>query len=79
MTEIKGAQKIIKIGVNKEFLREKISISAIAGFHQLGRFIALLENSPIFYDISKLEIRSDSKGYLKHSITIILDVIARKS
>jgi len=79
MTEIKGAQKIIKISATKEFSREKISISAIGGFHQLGRFIALLENSPAFYDIKKLEIRSDTQGHMQHSLTIILDVIIRKS
>jgi len=79
MTEIKGSQKTIKISAAKEFSREKISISAVGGFHQLGRFIALLENSPVFYDIKKLEIRSDSQGRMQHSLTIILDVIIRKS
>ncbi|HQP91785.1 MAG TPA: type 4a pilus biogenesis protein PilO, partial [Candidatus Omnitrophota bacterium] len=79
MAEIKSSQKPIKISATKEFYREKISISAIAGFHQLGRFMALLENSSIFYDIKKLEIRSDTQGYMKHSITIILDVMVRKS
>ncbi len=79
MAEIKTVDKPVKIGAGNELTRHKISISAIAGFHQLGRFVALLENSGYFHEIRKLEIRSDSQGYMKHSITIFLDVMVRKS
>ncbi|HAJ57811.1 MAG TPA: hypothetical protein DCL35_08660 [Candidatus Omnitrophica bacterium] len=79
MTEVRRLQKPVKVSNDEEFIREKISITAMAGFHQLGRFLALIENSPIFFDVRKLEIRTDSKEYTKHSITIFLDVVLRKS
>jgi hypothetical protein len=79
MSEARHAQKTVKVSNEEELVREKISVTAIAGFTQLGRFLALIENSPVFFDVRKLEIRAGSQENMKHSVTIFLDVILRKS
>lgn len=79
MGEVRGSQKPVIVSPDMELIREKISITAMGGFHQLGRFIALLENSPIFFDVKKLEIRGNAQEYMKHSVTIFLDVVMRKT
>lgn len=79
MSEVRSVQKSTQVSKEELLVREKISITAIAGFHQLGRFIALLENAPIFFDIRNLEIRSANQEHMKHSVTIFLDVVMRKS
>jgi Tfp pilus assembly protein PilO len=79
MSEVRGVQKTTEVSKDEKLVREKISITAIAGFHQLGRFIALLENAPTFFDIRRLEIRADNQEHMKHSVTIFLDVVTRKS
>jgi len=62
---------------DSKILREKISILIRCGFHQLGRFIALLENAPVFLDIVNLEIRTDDQDYMMQSVTIVLEVAVR--
>ncbi len=59
--------------------RQRISIAARSGFHQLGRFIALLESAPIFFDITNLEIQGDDQEYGKQAVTIVLEVLMRKA
>ncbi|QAT17235.1 hypothetical protein BU251_05585 [Candidatus Velamenicoccus archaeovorus] len=61
-----------------KIFREKIAISATAGFHQLGRFIAFLENAANFFDISSLEIRTDDRDYMHHVITMVIEVVVNK-
>ncbi|MFH0940818.1 MAG: hypothetical protein V1840_03075 [Candidatus Omnitrophota bacterium] len=61
------------------FSRKKISIFAKCGFNQLGRFMALLESSPIFFDIKSIEVQMDQQDYTKHTVTIILEVAVRKA
>lgn len=61
-----------------EFFRQKISITIKSGFHQLGRFVALLENAPIYFDIKSMEIRGDAAEYAKQDVTIVLEVVLRK-
>ena len=61
------------------FSRRKISISVKCGFNQLGRFMALLESAPIFFDIKTIEIQTDQQDYMKHTVTIILEVAVRKA
>ncbi|OIO35723.1 MAG: hypothetical protein AUJ74_05045 [Candidatus Omnitrophica bacterium CG1_02_44_16] len=61
------------------FSSKKISIFAKCGFNQLGRFIALIESSPIFFDIKNIEIQTDQQDYTKHTVTIILEVVVRKA
>jgi|GEM_PF-766435 Tfp pilus assembly protein PilO len=61
-----------------KIFREKIALSARGGFHQLGRFIAFLENAPNFFDISSLEIRTDDQDYMHHVITMVIEVAVSK-
>jgi Tfp pilus assembly protein PilO len=61
------------------FSRRKISIFAKCGFNQLGRFMALLESSLIFFDIKSIEIQTDQQDYTKHTVTINLEVAIRKA
>lgn len=63
----------------ENFRRQKISITAKSGFHQLGRFVALLENSGVFLDIKTIEIRSDEQEYMRQIVTILLEVLVRKA
>lgn len=63
----------------EDFRKQKISVSAKCGFHQLGRFIALLESAPVFFDVKSLEIRSDAADYSKQQVTIILEVTLQKA
>jgi Tfp pilus assembly protein PilO len=63
----------------QEYARLKISINLRGGFHQLGRFVALLENSSVFLDLKRLEIQSDEQEYLKQVVTIILEVVIKKA
>ena len=62
-----------------QFQGQKVSIIAKCGFHQLGRFIALLESSPVFLDIKTVEIRLDDQEYMKQMVTIVLEVLVRKA
>jgi Tfp pilus assembly protein PilO len=64
---------------SQEYARLKISINMRGGFHQLGRFVALLENSSVFLDLKRLEIQSDEQEYLKQVVTIILEVVIKKA
>jgi len=76
--DIKLANKGVPKG-QEVFSRRKISIFAKCGYNQLGRFIALLENSPVFFDIKSVEIQTDQQEYTKHTVTIILEVAVRKA
>jgi Tfp pilus assembly protein PilO len=66
-------------GAVVSFVRQKVSISAKGGYHQLGRFMALLEDAPVFFDIKSLEIQTDQQEYTKHLVTIVLEVVIRKA
>jgi len=61
-----------------KIFREKIALSARGGFHQLGRFMAFLENAPNFFDISSIEIRTDDQDYMHHVITMVIEVAVSK-
>jgi len=60
-------------------LKQKISVTAKAGFHQLGRFIGLLEGGSVFVDFKNLEIKGDMKqpGKQQH-VTILLEVFKNR-
>jgi len=75
-------QKIVLKSSDKSggvYVRQKISMTLIAGFHQLGRFIALLENSPVFLDVRQVEIRGGQQDYTKQVVTIVLEVVLKKA
>jgi Tfp pilus assembly protein PilO len=63
----------------ENFFRQKVTISAKCGFHQLGRFMALLEDAPVFFDIKSIEIQIDQQEYMKHLVTIVLEVVLKKA
>ena len=63
----------------ENFFRQKVTISAKCGFHQLGRFMALLEDAPVFFDIKSIEIQTDQQEYMKHLVTIVLEVVLKKA
>ncbi len=58
-----------------KFDRQQFSLTANAGFHQLGRFVALIENSPVFIDIKNIEIRGNDKEPTVQLVTILLEVV----
>jgi len=61
-----------------KFGRQKISITAKAGYHPMGRFIGLLESAPIFIDIKNLEVQGNQAEAGTQSVTILLEVLQRK-
>ncbi len=61
------------------YLRQKISLTVVTSFHNLGTFVALLENSSIFFDIRQIDIRVDEKEVNKQSVTILLEVVVKKA
>lgn len=63
----------------ESYLRQKISLTVVSNFHSLGTFVALLENSPIFFDIRQLDIRIDEKEVNKQLVTILLEVVLKKA
>ena len=58
--------------------RQRITISARSGFHQLGRFVALLEGATVFMDIKNIEIQGDEQEYNRQVVTIVLEVLVQK-
>ncbi len=74
-----ASAKAVTSKSQENFIRQKVTISAKCGFHQLGRFMALLENAPVFFDIKSIEIQTDQQEYLKHLVTIILEVVLKKA
>jgi Tfp pilus assembly protein PilO len=61
-----------------KFSRQKISITASAGYHPMGRFIGLLESAPIFIDIKNLEVQGNQAEAGMQHVTILLEVLQRK-
>ncbi|MGE5280510.1 MAG: hypothetical protein ACM3L6_07205 [Deltaproteobacteria bacterium] len=65
--------------VTQKVDRQKISITASAGYHELGRFIGLLESGSFFVDFKNVEIQGDATpGTKQQRVTILLEVLKRK-
>lgn len=63
----------------EKFVRQKISVTAKAGFHQLGRFIGLLERGSFFVGFKNLEIKGDmNEGGKQQHVTILLEVFKHR-
>ena len=60
------------------FSRKKIFISVKSGFHQLGRFMALLESNSVFLNIKNIEIHTDQQETLRQMVTMTVEVVLRK-
>ena len=72
----KGAGGVVGKDV---FSRRKIFISAKSGFHQLGRFMALLESNTVFLSVKNIEIHTDQQETLRQMVTMTLEVVVRKT
>jgi len=62
----------------EKFAHQRISITARAGYHQLGRFVGLLESAPVFVDFKNLEIKGDQAEPGRQHLTILLEVFKRR-
>jgi Tfp pilus assembly protein PilO len=49
-----------------------IDLDISAGYHQLGRFLAKLENHPVFLEVNELNIQPDSQSSLEHQVKLKL-------
>jgi Tfp pilus assembly protein PilO len=67
------------IPIPGDLKRQRITISARSGFHQLGRFVALLEGASVFMDIKNVEIQGDDQEFNKQVVTIVLEVLMQKA
>ena len=72
----KGAGGVVGKDV---FSRRKIFVSAKSGFHQLGRFMALLESNSVFLNVKNVEIHTDQQETLRQMVTMTLEVVIRKT
>ncbi len=64
---------------NKEFFKQSVSLTVRAGFHQLGRFLALLESSKVFFGVQRLEIQANEQEPLGQMVTLVLELVVRKA
>jgi Tfp pilus assembly protein PilO len=64
-------------GKEDALMREKITLSLESGFHDLGAFMAMLENSRIYFHVVRAEIRAGREQ--KEAITIVLEVVLKKA
>lgn len=64
---------------SQEFFKQGVSLTVKAGFHQLGRFLALLESSKISFSIQKLEIQTNEQEPSKQLVTLVLELVVRKA
>jgi Tfp pilus assembly protein PilO len=55
-----------------------IEISALAGTHDLGKFLVQLESGPVFFKISALGIAENPANPRKHTVNLKLEVLTRK-
>ena len=54
------------------YLSNLIGLEISAGYHQLGRFLAELENHSILLEIAELEIKRGDKDSFEHKISLKL-------
>ncbi|MFH1691626.1 MAG: hypothetical protein ABIC68_03510 [Candidatus Omnitrophota bacterium] len=64
---------------SQEFFKQGVSLTVKAGFHQLGRFLALLESSKVFFRVQKLEIQTTEQEPSKQLVTLVLELVVRKA
>ena len=60
------------------YLSNLIGLELSAGYHQLGRFLAELENHPILLEIVELDIKRSDKGPFEHEISLKLKTYVNK-
>lgn len=87
MKPVSGGKSITKLTsqpsgsgeLNREFYKQAVSLSLRAGFHQLGRFLALLESSKVFFGVQKLEIQANEQEPSRQIVTLVLELVVRKA
>lgn len=77
----KNNVKIIK--VSQEELKEKspavlVNLDLVCGYHNLGRFIADLENSEAVLEVSNLRINPKPEEILNHNVNLKIKVYVEK-
>ncbi|MCX5699898.1 MAG: type 4a pilus biogenesis protein PilO [Candidatus Omnitrophica bacterium] len=56
-----------------------INLDLICDYHNLGRFIQALENSPVFMGVEELEISTQQQpDYMKQKVTLVLKTYVTK-
>lgn len=78
VADAQALKNALTISGDEKIIRQKISLTARCGFHQLGRFTAFLENAPQFFDIKSLEIRVDEQDLARQIVTMLVEVAVRK-
>lgn len=64
-------------GTSRRYVGTPIRLSAMAGAHELGRFLAELENAETFFGVTKLDIRANSLDEKKHFVELEIMVFRR--
>jgi len=78
MRTIRQAQKE-KPAIGQEKLTLMlINLEMICDYHNLGRFIQALENSPVFMGVEELEILTQLPDYMKQKVTLVLKTYVTK-
>lgn len=55
-----------------------INLDLICDYHNLGKFINDLENSPVFMEVAELKISAQVPDYLKQKISLVIRTYASK-
>jgi len=82
--------KIAQIRTNRQAQKEKLAIgqdklnsilinlNLVCDYHNLGRFIQDLENSPVFIGVQEWEISTQLPDYMKQKVTLALKTYVSK-
>lgn len=55
-----------------------INLDLVSDYHNLGRFIQSLENSPIFMGVQELKISTQLPDYMKQKVTLVVKTYVTK-
>ncbi len=78
MRPMRQAQKGKPAVGQEKFIPFSIHLDLIADYHNLGRFIQALEESPIFMGVQGLEISIQSSDYMKQKVLLVLKTYVAK-
>ena len=56
------------------FLELPVQVEAQAAYHQIGKFLDVMERSEKFIQVQSIEIRSDPRDIWRHPTTLVLQV-----
>ena len=55
-----------------------INLDLVTDYHNLGRFIQAMENSPVFMQVEELEISTQLPDYMKQKVALVLKTYVTK-